>query len=88
MNTPTKIPPFTDLEGWNALSLETLHALQVKHEELFSAMTQCVQPGAPPQVAFQLLPKALLFMGSFLELVSIADGLQRVALNTQTGASK
>lgn len=83
-----KVPAMNDLEGWNALSLESLHALQLKHEELFASMTECVQPGSTPQVSSQLLPKALLFMGSFLELISIADGLQRVALNTQNGAGK
>lgn len=83
-----KVPAMTDLEGWNAFSLERLHELQVKHEELFASMTESVQPGAPPQVAYQLLPKALLFMGAFLELVSIADGLQRAALSAQNGVGK
>jgi hypothetical protein len=82
------LPARDDVDAWNAASLESLNALQMKHEELFSSLIKCVQPGASPQLAQTLLPKAIGFMGVYLELLAIADAVQHAVLNSKDGSTK
>jgi hypothetical protein len=83
MTAQTKMPAPTDVAGWNAFTLETLHALQVEHEELFADLTSCVQPGASPALARTLLPKTIMFMGAYLELLAIANAVQFSVINSE-----